>query len=411
MSRFLRKLMLRPDRDRFRRELAEELAAHEALKYDEHLRAGLHPREAERQTRLDMGNVTSALEEATDVRAFVWERYMRDISYAFRVLRKNAGFSLLAILSLALGIGGSTAVFSILNTLLIRPLPFGDPDRLVRITEFFPKALQVHLRDRCRSMDIASVSPGLEMNITGQGPAYRVKASPVSANLFTVLRVPVEYGRPFEQDEDQPGRDRVVILSHGLWSQQFHSDPSAVGRVVTLDGVQRTIVGIMPAGFAFPSRAVQLWLPATIDPRQTVDYWAGEFTPLIARLRPGYTAEQARSELKPLLAGVWQMFPWPMPRHWNANATVISLQTDMAGDAPGRLWLLLCSVGVVLVIACANVAGLLTVRGATRSKELAMRAAVGAGRREHPHAGTEHRAGQVRAGCGPQGGGLPHRRP
>jgi hypothetical protein len=186
ISRFIRKLMLRSDRDRFRRELSEELAAHEALKYDEHLRAGLRPQEAERQTRLDMGNVTLAVEEATDVRAFVWEQYMRDISYAFRVLRKNAGFSLLAILSLALGIGGSTAVFSILNALLIRPLPFGDPDRLVRITEFFPKALLVHLRDHCRSMDIASVSPGLEMNITGQGPAWRIRASPVSANLFAV---------------------------------------------------------------------------------------------------------------------------------------------------------------------------------------------------------------------------------
>jgi putative ABC transport system permease protein len=136
----------------------------------------------------------------------------------------------------------------------------------------------------------------------------------------------------------------------------------------------------MPAGFAFPSARIQLWLPSSLDPRQQVDYWAGEFTPLIGRLHPGVTMEQARSEVKSLVSGVWQMFPWPMPRHWNASATAIPLQTDLAGDARGRLLMLLCAVGAVLVISCANVAGLLTARGVARSKELAMRAALGAGR-------------------------------
>lgn len=234
IRRFLCKLLLQFERERLRRELAEELAAHQALKFHEHTMAGLAPDEAAQQTRREMGNLALAAEQTADVRTFVsLEHLMQDIHYAVRLLRKNLGFSLVAILSLALGIGGSTAVFSILNALLIKPLPFGEPQRLVRITEFFPKALLVHFRQQCRTMELASASPGLELNVTGQGPAYRITGSPVSANLFAVLRAPVRIGRHFEVHEDQPGRDRVVILSHELWTERFHADPAVIGRMLS----------------------------------------------------------------------------------------------------------------------------------------------------------------------------------
>jgi hypothetical protein len=212
---FIRKLSFQMERERFRKELAEELETHEALKLAENTTGGLAPREAAQRTRLEMGNVTLAVDQAVDVRTFIsLDQLMQDIRYAFRLLRTNFGFSLVAIISLALGIGGSTAVFSMLDALLIKPLPFGEPDRLVRITEFFPKALLVHFRQQSRTMELASVSPGVELNATGQGPAFRIKASPVSENLFAVLRVPVQIGRSFEHDEDEPGRDSVAILSH-----------------------------------------------------------------------------------------------------------------------------------------------------------------------------------------------------
>ena len=381
LARGWRRIWFRFRRDRMARDLAEEVEFHLEQKRAENRARGLAPLPALELARRQMGNVTIAQEDCLDMWSFLrWERLWQDLRHALRMYGRTPVFTTVCVLSMALGIGGNAAMFSLVNSLLLRPLPYFEPGRLVRITGIYPRAAVPFFEERSRTMEIAAVSAGSEFNLTGHGPASRFFGSAASPNFLSILGAPVALGRSFRPGEEFPGRDRIVIISHDLWKERFGASPSALGQSIRLNGVDRQILGIMPAGFSYPSARVQLWIPMRIDPSNFVEYWGTEFMPLVARLRPAASLDAARVEARALADQFRPRFPFPMPRDFNANATAIPLQQDIVGDIRGRLLILLCSVAAILLIACANVASLLLSRATTRRRELALRVALGAGR-------------------------------
>jgi putative ABC transport system permease protein len=368
-------------RSRMESEMDTELRFHIETFAEDLIRNGTPREEALRRARIEFGAVERAKEECREARgAKIIETLLQDLRYGARMLRKSPSFTAVAVLTLALGIGANTAIFSLVDGILLRPLPFAAPQNLVSITGTFPKGGFVAMREQVQSLDVAAYFEGHEFNLTGRGDPLRLSGVLVSAEFFSVLGARPELGRAFYPGDDLAGRDNYVVLSHALWQQRFGADPAIVGHSIELEGVSREVIGVMPTEFSFPSAKTQVWLPLHNDPRDTVAYWAGDFMPIIGRLRSGSTIPQARAEIRLFQSGVPKLFPWPMPADWNADISVVELRNGMVADVRSRLFLLLGAVGLILLIACVNVANLALSRAATREKEIAVRTAMGAER-------------------------------
>jgi putative ABC transport system permease protein len=389
-----RRLLFFLRRDQFDRELKEEMRFHLELRTEERIEAGMSPKEARHAARRQFGNLTLFQEVSREMWGFrSIETFIQDLRYGLRTSIKGPGFSAIVILMLALGIGATTAIFSVVSAVLLRPLPYPEPDRLMMVfasagrgsgNERLGRVYSpdfVELRAQCRvCAQMGAYTGTLPSNLTGGMEPDRVRVARVTDGLFATLGVvpqigrtflPEETGRPLFVSDGGAISSTAVILGNGLWRKRFGSDPAVIGRIVRIEGDDCTIVGVMPDGFKFPDEA-EAWMPATLGTKRD-----NAFLRVLTRLQTGVPQAQAQAELTAIAGRLEQEFP---ATNRGLGVSLVPLHEYVTGNVRSSLFVFLGAVGFVLLIACANVASLLLARAAARQKEVAIRAALGASR-------------------------------
>ncbi len=377
-------------------EMALEIEAHLALETDENLARGLSPEEARRRANMRFGNARAVRERAWEANRLAWlEDLWRDARYAARTLRRSPGFALTAVLVMALGIGANTALFTVVRSVLMKPLPFRDPDRLIQLYEKSPGGAREYSyvaggmyaawKKQAPSVDQMAIYGTDSINLSGTGGAgssgelpERIRYAECSWNLFPTLGVQPELGRTFGESEDRRDANGTVVLTHSLWVRRYGGDRGIVGKTVLLNAKPYTVIGVLPAWFSYPDTHIQLWatLYHEMDPGMMQSVDVHNFF-VVARLKPGATMAQALSEVDTAEKRVHMTSGSPFT---GSAASARTLLDGVVHDSKTQLYVLLAATSCVLLIACMNVANLLVARSASRRKETSIRAALGGSR-------------------------------